>query len=39
MRLLIGACEVTELQSNMVWSLFRNSTCSNLTIGEILQGR
>ena len=35
----IGACEVTELQNNMVWSLFRNSTCGNLTIDEILKGR
>ena len=36
---IVGACEVTELQSNMVWSLFHNSTCANLTIGEILQDR
>jgi hypothetical protein len=36
---IIGACEVSELQSNMVWSLFHNSTCANLTIGEILQDR
>jgi hypothetical protein len=36
---IIGTCEVSELQSNMVWSLFHNSTCANLTIGEILQDR
>jgi hypothetical protein len=36
---IVGTCEVSELQSNMVWSLFHNSTCANLTIGEILQDR